>query len=617
MSEAEYNQQVSARADEMIRETLALGRGNSLWDCHARVAGEPAADEIIEVVHKGLNKRAGFGNAMTPVSGGIELDEGDTADARLYGGPFEIAPAMMLVCRWGDALPAAAVDRIRRFMTEGVLERGNTENHWLMFYVGNLLAAQRWPDVDVSWNGLSAAANLAEARRWILGMIERTATNGHHEYDSTGYHAEHVIPLMAVADHAEDEHLKRQARQVVDLLLADMALEFFKGAWAGGHSREGYRQNTWTRIGPALGLTYLYFGDERGLQTDHLHAYVTPALVSPYRPPPVLAEIAWDRTHPHVVKKTKAPRTIYRHVEREADPVRKYTYMSRSFALGSTQVGLPGPPAGPIDLTSWDLTWDGPKHEATIVCNHPYRSPGRFSAFLSGLPQGIGREVGTGKPYLQYPDRLFGASPFEQMAQHEGTIIVTYRIPADDDSPFVSLYLPRSPAWHERSGWLFADLGAFHVALQPLCPYTWESIRESNASSLMVREGDLIDGWMLRLPGYHPGIILEAVEADEVASFESYCEARAAASADVDGWPQPGRVAVNTHDGKRLELTYDGDHRVDGEPIDYAAYPLLGSPSVEAPLGSGRVQFRHGDYGHELDFGIDPGKPQLPMRVIG
>jgi hypothetical protein len=383
VTEAEYKEQVDARANEMIRETLALDRGNALWDAHVRMELEPDDDKIIEIIRGHLNRVSGFGTPMTPVSGGVEVDPAEAATARIYGGPFEIVPAMMLVARWGDVLPQAALDHVKRFMTEGILERGNTEKHWLMFYVGNLLAAQRWPDVEVSWNGNSPAAIRAEATRWILGMIERTATNGHHEYDSTGYHAEHVIPLMAVADHAEDDHLRHQAHQAVDLLMSDMALEFFHGAWAGGHSREGYRQNTWTRIGGALGLTYLYFGDDRGLEKDHLHGFITPALVSPYRPPAVLAQIAWDRSHPHVVRKTKAPRTIYRHVERDSTPVRKYTYMSKSFALGSTQVGLPGPPAGPIDLVSWDLTWDGPKNAATIVCNHPYRK----SRSVQRLPQ--------------------------------------------------------------------------------------------------------------------------------------------------------------------------------------------------------------------------------------
>ena len=76
----------------------------------------------------------------------------------------------------------------------------------------NLLAAERWADEPTFWNGLPPAAMHAEASRWILGMIDRTATIGHYAYDSTGYHNEHYIPYLALAEYARDPHVRRQAR---------------------------------------------------------------------------------------------------------------------------------------------------------------------------------------------------------------------------------------------------------------------------------------------------------------------------------------------------------------------------------------------------------------------
>ena len=570
-----------------------------MWNAHAMLALEPDPAKIVEIVRRGLGK-----DSAAP-------------GEKMSGGPFHILPAALLLRRWEGQLPDAAVAAIKEFMTRGIHERGNTENHWLMYYTGNLLAAEFWEDEPVWWNGFSPHAVQAEAKRWILGMIERTAVNGHHEYDSPGYHVEHTIPYIGLADHARDPELRDQAAKMLSLLVADMALEYFSGAWAGGHSREGYRQNTWTRSGPIQGLQYAYFG---GLEFDpdrHCNGYIAPALTAGYRPPALFADMAWDRDTPHVVRKTKAPRTIYRHVARDAEPVRKYTYMSRSFALGSTQVGLPGAPAGPIDLVSWDLTWNGPDHQAKIVCNHPYRSSGRFSAFLSDLPQRIGRGVGTGKPYLQFPDRLFGASPYERMMQHEGTVILLYRIPADDDAPYVNLYLPKGTIWNEREGWILGDSGDFHVGLRPIGPYSWHQIREANDANIMVTHGDLIDGYLLRIDSRTPGLILDAVEATDTDGFSTFCARRTRAPLDLNGWPRDRRVAVETIQGQKLEMVYDGPHRVDGETIDYESYPLYDAPGVEAPLGSGQMTFRHGSEELELDFGIDPGKPLLPIRVIG
>ncbi len=599
MNQETYNKQVSERADRVVQD-WSKRDGGGLWDLNAHLATGMDDAKVVEIVRESLS------------------DQTDGWGGRPAGGPFHVYPCGALIARWPDRLPEEALEIIRDFMMDGVLERGNTENHWLMFYVGNLLAAERWPDATCMWNGLSAEANRAEATRWILGMIDRTAVNGHHEYDSPQYHVEHMVPMITLADHAADPHLRRQVEQVLSLYVADMALEYFYGAWAGGHSREGYRENTWRKSGAISALQYLYFGDEEFDPKHHVHGFCIPPATAAYRPPALFAEMAVDRSTPHAVKKTKAPRTIYRRVEHEARPVRKYTYMSPSFALGSSQLGLPGPGAGPIDLISWDLTWRGENQQATICCNHPYRSPERFSAFLVGYPQQIRRQIGSDKPYLQWPDRLFGASPYERMMQHEGTVIVLYKIPPDDEAPFINMFLPRTIAWLERDGWIMGDTGnGAYVAVYPIGPYEWTEIREEGAMRHLAANPDQIDGWLLRIPDVHGGLILEAREANDEESFEAFCACRAASQPDLSGWPGSDRVAVETLNGNRMEMYYDGQHRVDGTAIDYDAYPLYEAPGVDAPMGTGKMTFRRGDQEVRLDFGVDPAKPLLPIRVIG
>jgi hypothetical protein len=297
--------------------------------------------------------------------------------------------------------------------------------------------------------------------------------------------------------------------------------------------------------------------------------------------------------------------------------VRKYTFRSRSFALGTTQLGLPGAPAGPIDLTSWDLTWNAPNQQGKIVCNHPYRSPGRFSAFLCDLPQIARRTIGGGKPYLQFPDRLFGASPYERMMQHEGTAIVLYRIPADDEAPYLNVFLPRSLEWVARDHWLLADAGAFYVALRVIGAYRWDEIVECSGNPFMVTQGDLADGWLLKVEELSSGLILEAVESSDAGSFRAFCDRRTSLPPELDDWPADGRVAVQTTTGRRLEMSFDGPHLVDGEPIDYEAWPLYEAPWVHAETRTGRILIERGGSRYSLDFRLDPSSPLLPMRVIG
>ena len=599
MKQEAYEKEVAVRAEELI--SAGADQAPSLWSIHVHLStGRVSDDEIVDVVARGVN-----GSTLGYVNPGT-------------GGPFQILPAALLVQRWEDKLPEAAIEMIHGFFTRGMIERGNTENHWLMYYAGNLLAAERWPNEKTLWDGRPPHVIEAEATRWISGMIDRTAMVGHHEYDSPGYHVEHMTPLIGLFEHTRNEALRDKVEKVLTLMVADMALEYFYGSWAGGHSREGYRENTWTRVGPIRPLQYVYFGGEPFGPEYHLQQpYAYPSVVADYRPSHLFAEIALDRETPHVVRKTKAPRNIYRHTEEDAKPVRKYTYISRSFALGTSQIGLPSEAAGPIDLVSWDLHWRGEKHQAKVTCNHPFVSPSRFSAFLPGLPQTVGRGVGGGKPYLQRPDRLFGASPFERMVQHEGTVLIGYRIPETDACPFANLYLPKGINWIEHKEWLFGNLDDFYLAVRPIGDYAWEDIQESRHDSVMVSSGDLIDGWLLRIQDRFAGLALEAVEATEVASFEAFVESRSSRDVDDSAWVESGTLGIETHGGVRVCLNYDGDHTLDGEAIDYSAWPMYGSPNASAEVGTGQMTFRRGEDAVTVDFEIDREAELIPMRVIG
>jgi len=586
---------VEERKLAMARRLAA--RDCSMWGAHAVLMVDGDAEKASQTILSHLGQ---------PIAGPFD---------RVGSGTFDLLASMLLVCRWGDRLSREALDHVRGVFEEGILHRGNTENHWLMHYTGNLLAAERWPELEMWWNGLPREAMHAEATRWISGTIRRTARVGHYEYDSPQYHLCHVLAMLGLAEHAGEEELRSLARKNLTLLIADVALEYFHGAWAGGHSREGYRQNTWTHSGSVVALQYLYFGAEGFEPGTHDHDMIGPALAADYCPPAVLASMARERQAARVVVKTKPPRAVYRHVPGDGEPTRKYTYLSPSFALASTQVGLPGGCAGPIDLVSWDLSWRGPRHQAKIVANHPYREPRRFSAFLPGLPHTIGRAIATDKPYLQYPDRLFGASPFERMVQHEGCLIVLYRIPDDDLSPYVNLYLPTGVGWLEEEGWLFGQMEGFYTAIYPIGPYTWETIHEEN----------LVDGWLLQIQDRCVGLVLEAAEVAVAGSFCQFRRARRQARVDVSGWPDPGRVVAGDTRGHSLVLEYAVDeggssrtsHQLDGEEIDYAAYPLLGAPGVEAPLGTGRIVLECDGQRAELDFGPEVDPASLPTRVVG
>ena len=95
------------------------------------------------------------------------------------------------------------------------------------------------------------------------------------------------------------------------------------------------------------------------------------------------------------------------------------------------------------------------------------------------------------------------------------------------------------------------------------------------------------------------------------------CAGCSALQADLSQWPSNGRVQVQATTGHVLDIAHSGAHRINGEVVDYDAYPLYEAPGVEAALGTGKIRFARGDDAVEVDFDVDPNKALLPMRVIG
>ena len=67
--------------------------------------------------------------------------------------------------------------------------RGDTENHWAMYYASLYLAAEQWPNLPGSewYNGKSSDENRNEAKEYLIHWIKVTTTIGQGEFDSPDY----------------------------------------------------------------------------------------------------------------------------------------------------------------------------------------------------------------------------------------------------------------------------------------------------------------------------------------------------------------------------------------------------------------------------------------------
>ncbi|MDA0336874.1 MAG: hypothetical protein O2782_17050, partial [bacterium] len=151
-----YTDELAARRRAIVADMAP--KVASTFGAHALFAADPDAPETARRVEEIVTTTFGA--------------QSDSPFAVAQMGCFDPFGAMFLYCRWRERMNQATRDHIQHVMTHNVHGRGNTENHWLMHYTAQLLAAERFTDADTWWNGQPREVFHAEATRWILGTID-------------------------------------------------------------------------------------------------------------------------------------------------------------------------------------------------------------------------------------------------------------------------------------------------------------------------------------------------------------------------------------------------------------------------------------------------------------
>ena len=149
------------------------------------------------------------------------LAEGPTGDM------FWMFPVTAIAYLDRGQLSTEARQALRRAWKTYMPYRGDTENHWLLYYSCLYLMAQLWPDEPGSewYTGKSSAENFREARGWIESWVKLTTSRGQGEYDSPHYMPMFLIPVSYLAAWSKDAAMKKRATMMLDYLIADYAAE--------------------------------------------------------------------------------------------------------------------------------------------------------------------------------------------------------------------------------------------------------------------------------------------------------------------------------------------------------------------------------------------------------
>ncbi len=112
-----------------------------------------------------------------------------------------------------------------------------SENHQAIFHTCEILAGQRWPELVFPTTGMTGAEHyehgVAMMERW-MDVRERF---GFFEWHSNVYYKHSMMPLLSLAELAEDEALAERAAILVDTLLFDLGLHVHRGTFGATHGR--------------------------------------------------------------------------------------------------------------------------------------------------------------------------------------------------------------------------------------------------------------------------------------------------------------------------------------------------------------------------------------------
>ncbi len=511
------------------------------------------------------------------------------------GGMFYAYAAIGTYLKIRDQVPDSLRQKIRQAFRSRTMYRGDTENHWVMYYTGIYLAAQTWPDGDRSqwFNGKSSSENFKEAEEWLNRWIDICSTIGQGEFDSPTYFITFITPVLTLYDFAKDPVMKRKAQMMADLLFVDFAAEHLAGNYCGGHSRDYPEDITNPLSAPAAIWAWLYFGEpktelwqENRFRPRNRGSWETVfGATSTYRLPEIIYNIATDRSQPYVHTETKRVRNVIRFGRELNPPVFKYTYMTRSYALGSLQGGI----LQPIQQHTWDVTYVSDKTNNTIFTLHPFVSGKELAMFFPEEQKFLADEVNRYHLIYTNPNKWNSSSPYEQTFQHRNAIIVLYDLDRNAQQQHVDGFFAKTldERITDNTGWIFCRAASVYIGFYPLKPFEW--IEESV-------------NWRWRSSERRNGIVVEVGSADEDESFEQFKSRLRHCKLEIKSGGKSFTVRYKTRNADLMTFTFGGDRSLNGKRIDFRSYKFFNGPFVKSERGSGIIRLTYKGQVRELNF---------------
>jgi hypothetical protein len=387
------------------------------------------------------NVGTNFAEVAAKIRLGIDTDlayrQLDTLLARPYGDMFWMYGCAGLYWSTIKVLHPEYKERIRWCWKHFTPYRGDTENHFLMYYGSLYLMSQAWPGLqDTDWFMGMASDDIRDASKEYLNhWIDETVRTGQEEFNSPRYDYYYITPLALLAQYTFDPQMKKRFTMMLEFWLADYAVEYLNGSYCGAHARVSDQAAIDPRAGEVTSYGQYFFEDS----VTRLEPDLAFAALTDFTCPDVIRMITKDRDKPFENREFKRGRTTIRNAPFKNAVVRKYDYMTKDYCLGSMQGGL----VQPIQQQSWSLVFAGQQPNNILFGLHPNYSADELAEFFPEEPSYLLEKIGSTKAGYPNENKWVGGSPYERIYQNKNMLVALYDIPQRAKYHHVDLFIPQ------------------------------------------------------------------------------------------------------------------------------------------------------------------------------
>ncbi|WP_435361703.1 hypothetical protein [Haloarchaeobius sp. DFWS5] len=509
----------------------------------------------------------------------------------------------------------------------------STENHQVLYAAAEYLAGDLLADDTFTVTGKPGTWHRDRARGRLDRWLDWRARFGWSEWLSNQYYDENALALLLLAEYAPDDVLRRRARDLVNVLLYELAVDSFDGALATTHGRAYADALLDPALEPVAPLCYLGWGTGDPPQTVGLAALVLATV--DHDVPDVIRAVGRDDP-PELVHRERHGLDVgeaaafgvnpaspddtlffwgqlvmgHRDVAETALSVCPRSYRRRHAEIAPAvcyhREHADGPDYTPdpnnTALTRAEITtYRTPA--CSLSCVQDYR-PGKFGFQQHVWQASLGDRavVFTNHPQAKRDDGMAtywgrnGVLP--RAASHRNVCVSLYRvgdppyeppaIPGFDASlaeqPFTHAYVPRFAfdEWVECGDWVCGRRGDGYLAIGTPQPTNWAPPTAEVCDLLGLDEPTPYD---LVAAATDTAWVCEVGRREEHGSFDRFVDAVSTASLSGDA----ESMTYTSPSLGRVTFGWDEPFTVDGDEVSLTGYPRYDGPYCTVPFGETAV----------------------------